>query len=127
MAASDEFPRGRVLTAGNTGSPIANPTVTLPAQPGIAHIIDEITISGYIFNGGIASPASTQEVQIVSAGLNIVPAILTGTDVVAANGLTPFSGSLVGPITAQYGDQVIINWVFLNNGGGFMAVRFHDI
>lgn len=100
MAASDEFPRAASQTSGLQNSP-ANPAITLPASPGISHVVTDIF--GLVFGGAGAASGGAAQI-IVTDGVQSEALSLMGFT--GVNGLTTASWS--GKFIGQAGSAVTI-------------------
>lgn len=130
MSASDEFPHGTSATLGAGG--VTNANFVIPAIPGIAHVVTDISAFGWSLNVGAIVAATIGVVTINSVSLGAFTAVFAGVPASPAiNTMVPYSGSWSGKLEAAIGEAVTIN---TNVAGGvagqgtaFAIVGWYDI
>lgn len=114
MAANDELPRGWVLS--QTFLTPAAPTITLPALPGIAHVLDEIDFT--VETGTAQAIAITEN----SSGAAV------GRIVVAPPASSIAESSWSGPASGAAGAALTVTGAALAAGNSaLLTIRGHDI
>lgn len=119
MAAVDEFPRGWTLTA-DSGSPS---TITIPAIPGVAHVLDSID-ARLVYTG---ATTGGELIQLSSSGGTYTGLILGRLFCGAANTADEFAATGLD-LAASPGESLTV--AFGGHVAGeaqFLMAQGHDI
>lgn len=123
MPASDEFPRGTTVSADGGLA-----QVTIPAVPGVAHVITDIQAGAYLFSGGAAVAAQEFACNVVTASFAKTVIIFGIDNTVAAGRLNPNSGTWSGKIAGGIGELVNIQYSAAPSAGdAWIIVNYYDV
>lgn len=111
MAANDEFPRGWVRNTIQSASGVA-PVITVPAIPGIGHVLTDVFIKWTNFNVAVAGQhVWTVNVSgVIVNGLLALTANLEATDSITLAGIkmaTPTGGAIAITTDAPAAGQFV--------------------